>query len=128
MAGELERLTAGRPAELVATARTLVEIIDGSEHELESAVKWGALTYALEGDFHHWVCSVGVTKARATLTFHYGGILDDPGGRLIAGSSKLLRKLEYATEVDVGRDEVLGFLDQAVAAYPRFKEHWSELM
>ena len=28
MAGELERLTAGRPAELVATARTLVEIID----------------------------------------------------------------------------------------------------
>ncbi len=56
-----------------------------------------------------------------------GGILEDPDARLSAGTSKLLRQLEYreASEVD---DEVIArFIELAVAAYPYFKEHWREL-
>ena len=127
MGGELDALVAGKPPQLVAAARLIAGTIEGSAHELHAAIKWGALTYALGDDFHHWICSVGVTRKRANLTFHFGGILEDPRARFVAGSSQWLRRLEYVDVVGVDPDEVLGFLDQAEEKYPWFREHWREL-
>lgn len=127
MGGDLDRLVAGKPPVLVAVARALAATIEGSEHTLDSSLKWGALTYALAGDFHHWICSVSVTQKRTSLTFHFGGILEDPDGHFVAGRSKLLRRIDYTGPVDVEPDVVLDFLESAVARYPSFKEHWRQM-
>ena len=126
MGDPFESLAEGKPEALVATAARLVEVIEGSRHELEAALKWGQLTYAYAGDFHHWICAVGITRKASVLTFHFGGLLDDPGGSLTAGTSKLLRRLEYTGADQVDETTVRRLVDEAVSRYPWFKEHWRE--
>ncbi len=120
-------LAAGEPEHLVETARAVAAAVDHHRPDLDAALKWGTHTYALDGDFHHWLCAIGITERVVTLTFHFGALLDDPGLRLIAGASNLLRRLEYSNPSDVDTEIIAGFLDQAIAKYPYFKEHWEEL-
>ena len=79
----------------------LVEIMRNSPEPLDSALKRKQLTFARQGDFHHWVCAISTTAKAVALNFHFGGLLDDPEGRFRAGSSRFLRKLEYRTVDDI---------------------------
>jgi hypothetical protein len=74
------------------------------EERLTPAVKWGHLTYGLDGDVHNWICAIAVTKKWVSLRFHFGGLMSDPDQVFRAGASKFLRSIDYvkAEEVDAG--------------------------
>lgn len=105
----------------------LTKIIESSQEPLSSDVKWGQLTYAKNGDFHHWLLGIKVTKKFVGLVFHFGGLLDDPQGIFICGTSKFSRKIEYRRVEEVDSKVVLGFLEQALEKFDYFKEHWKEI-
>jgi hypothetical protein len=46
------------------------------------------------GNWHHWLCAIGVTKRGVNLMFHKGALLADPHGRL-RGDGRYLRQLPY---------------------------------
>ena len=52
----------GRASHLVAAAELVAGVIDRHPSALDMALKWGRATYAIEGDFHHWLCQIGITK------------------------------------------------------------------
>jgi hypothetical protein len=105
----------------------LTEIIESVKEPLSCDVKWGQLTYAIDGDFHHWLVGVKVTKKFVGLVFHFGGLLDDPQGIFICGASKFIRKIEYRRVEEVESEVVLDFLEQALEKLAYFKEHWKEI-
>lgn len=109
----------------------IVERIDAAIRspglELDRAVKWGQLTYAQDGDFHHWICAVRITRHFVGLSFHFGGLLNDPAGILIAGGSKFLRKIEYRRAEEVDPNVIRDFVAQAIAKLDDFRAHWKEI-
>lgn len=123
----LDELTKCASPEFREIGGRLAEIIACSGVPLDPAIKWGQLTYARDGDFHHWVCAIGLTKRTVGLSFHFGGLLDDPAGVFKTGSSAFLRKIEYRTIADVNETVILGFLEQALARLDYFKENWQEI-
>lgn len=131
MNDDYERIVEGFTAELQpagrVTVRRLADIIIGTGHPLDVAVKWHRLTFAREGDFHHWIAGIAVTKKAIVLVFHFGGLLNDPDCRFRAGSSKFGRHLDYASPGDVDDTIVRGFVDQAVASLPYFRENWKSI-
>ena len=60
-----------------------------AQPDLDVAIKYRILTYALRGDWHTWVCAVRATKKGVCLRFLYGVLLDDLRGVLRAGTSVL---------------------------------------
>lgn len=105
----------------------LTEIIESLTEPLSCDVKWGQLTYAKNGDFHHWLVGIKVTKKFVGLVYHFGGLLDDPQGIFICGTSKFGRKIEYRRVDEVESEVILGFLEQALEKLDYFKEHWKEI-
>jgi hypothetical protein len=105
----------------------LVEIIERTSVPLDAAVKWRRLTFAREGDFHHWICGIAITKRAVTLVFHFGGILDDPEGRLVAAASTFFRKMEFRSPADVDAQVVLAFVEQAIDRLQYFKDNWKAI-
>jgi hypothetical protein len=53
-------------------------LISGVDPRLNQAIKWGRLTFAIQGNWHHWLCSIAVTKRTSNLVFHKGVLLEDP--------------------------------------------------
>ncbi len=84
-----------KPEILQKIAIRLMDAINLSHSDMEAEMRWGKPTFGLNGDFHHWICSIQILKNKVSLTFHFGGLLCDEKNRLIAGSSKFLRKIEY---------------------------------
>ncbi len=117
----------GATPEFAAVVRRLVDVIDSSGHNLDAAVKWQQLTFAASGDFHHWICSISITRKHVGLNFHYGGLLVDRAGGLSAGSSKFLRKIEYRAKEDVDEAVVRDLIVQAVDKRQYFKDNWKRL-
>lgn len=105
----------------------LAAIIHTAPEQLDVAVKWSNLTFAREGDFHHWICAIAVTKKAVSLNFHFGALLDDPTGLLKAGSSRFLRKLEYRALDDVDDAVVRDFVTQALIRLQYFKDNWKAI-
>ncbi len=105
----------------------LVDLIERSRPPLDAAVKWRQLTFARQGDFHHWICAIAIRKNSVDLIFHFGGLLDNPHGVLKAGSSLFFRKIEYRTLQDVDDAVVLNLITQAVNRLDYFKQNWKEL-
>lgn len=117
-------ISAGKPPILVDTADELVRRIDRLQPGLTRAVKWGRLTFALNGDYHYWLWAVGVTRRAVKLSFHFGSMLDDPAEVLEAGSSDYLRWVEYRGEEDIDDGVLVSLLAAAVEAYPVFRQQW----
>ena len=105
----------------------LTEIIGSSKESLSCDIQWGQLTYAIDGDFHHWLLGIKMTKKFVGLVFHFGGLLDDPQGIFICSTSKFSRKIEYRRVEEIESEVVLGFLEQALEKAAYFKEHWKEI-
>ena len=116
----VREFTNGSPPEFAEIVARLVKTISSSPVKLDAAVKWKQLTFAIQGDFHHWICAIRITKKSVGLTFHYGGLLDDPRGIFSAGDSKFLRKIEYKTVEDVDDAVVLDFIQQAIDKHQYF--------
>ena len=55
--------------------------------DLEPAIKYQMLMYALKGDYRAWVCAIDAHPRKAVgLRFLYGALLDDRGGVLRPGT------------------------------------------
>ena len=87
--------------------RELDRVIMRTHPDFDLAIKYKILMYALDGDFHTWVCSINAGRRKVALHFLYGVLLDDPKKVLRGGSSVLMTW-------DIGFDEEV---DAAVAAY-----------
>ena len=85
----------------------------------DAAIKWRQLTFAVDGDFDHWICAVSSTKQRVSLAFHLGSLLRDNTGAFAASESKFVRKISYASAEDVDEAVVHDLLAQAVDATRR---------
>lgn len=111
----------------IEVVNRLIELIDKTEFGFDIAMKWGKITFAKNGDFHHWICAIGVTKNCVTLYFHFGGLLEDPQRRLKSGTSKFLRKLEFRQLSDIHDDVIIRFIEQAFKKLDYFKTNWKEI-
>lgn len=105
----------------------IVAAISSAEQNLDMAIKWRRLTFALEHDFHHWICGIEITKSYVGIIFHFGGLLDDPRGKFKIGASNFLRKIEIRSLREIENDVIQDFIDQAVNKLPYFKENWKKL-
>lgn len=106
---------------------SLDRAISDADPGLTAAVKWRQLTYALAGDFHHWICAIAVTKKAVGLRFHFGGLLDDPQGVFRTGSSRFLRTIDIASIDDLDPQLVADTVRRAISRLDYFKAHWREL-
>lgn len=118
---------AGVDERLRPVVEHLMAVIEKAPCRLDIGLRWGQLTFARDGDYHHWICAIGVTRKAVALNFHFGGLLKDPAGLFRAGSSRFLRKLEYRTSDEVDDAIVLDFVSQALACLQFFKENWKRL-
>ncbi len=108
----------------------LVEAIDAvlsGEVGLEPAIKWKQPTYAFQGDYHHWICAVAVTKKGVSLRFHFGSLLQDKDGVLRAGTSKFMRSIEYRSLSDFDKDQLSAYAREALFRLDYFKTNWKEI-
>ena len=116
ISGFLNGLTSGsRDA-----AERLIAIV--SEHaKLDAAIKWRQLTFAVDGDFDHWICAVAPTKRGANLAFHFGSMLTDSADAFAPSDAKYVRKISVASADEVDEDAVRDLLTQALDTLPRFR-------
>jgi len=99
-----------------------------ANNQLTQDIKWNRLTFALNEDYHHWICSIGITKKAIALYFHFGGLLEDKYKILISGESKFLRKIEYKTLEDINDKFIKDYILQAISKLDYFKENWKKLI
>jgi hypothetical protein len=72
--------------------------------DLEEAIKWQRLTFTRSGNWHHWICGIGVSKkSGVTLHFHKGALLDDPHG-LLSGDGKYIRTIAGKSFKDIDEE------------------------
>ncbi|MEW6184058.1 MAG: DUF1801 domain-containing protein [Bacillota bacterium] len=101
--------------------------VSDADSKITAAIKWRQLTYALAGDFHHWICAIAVTKKAVSLRFHFGGLLDDPHNVFRAGSSKFLRSIDFASANDLDPQLVTDYVRRALSRLDYFKANWRKL-
>ena len=106
---------------------SITEAIESVNKNLDCEIKWGRLTYGLQGDYHHWICGISQTKKSINVTFHFGGILKDKEKYFIVGESLFLRKLEYSAINSVDTKVIKDFVKQAINKLDYFKANWKTL-
>jgi hypothetical protein len=88
------------------------QVVTEADPRMEGAVKWGRLTYSLEGNWHHWLCAVAVSRKASRLVFHKGVLLEDRSG-LLDGSGRYVREMPLAAALQ-NRDDVTALVRSAV--------------
>jgi hypothetical protein len=105
----------------------LDDAIRTAQPNLDVAIKYRILTYALQGDWHTWVCAVQATKKGVCLRFLYGVLLDDPRGVLRAGSS-VLKTWDLGFDDVVDLAAVGAYVTEAVRRYGEYKANAQEVL
>jgi hypothetical protein len=95
--------------------------------DLDIAIKYGLLMYALRGDWRTWVCAIGAGNSGVALRFLYGVLLDDPRHVLRAGSSVLMT-WEFALIDAVDPDAVGAYVVEAVSRYDEYKANAPKIL
>ncbi len=85
----LDEYLVGVAPERAPLVTELDRLVRTSAPELDAAVKYGMLTYAIGRDWWRWVVAIGVTKAAVNLRLLYGTRLEAGAGVLRPGSSHL---------------------------------------
>jgi hypothetical protein len=93
-------------------AEPLATLVRGAA-PLDEAVKWGRLTFTVDGDWHHWICAVAATGKGVNLVFHKGALLADPSS-LLSGDAKYTRQVA-GTQALAAPDAVAALVRDAVA-------------
>jgi hypothetical protein len=97
----------------------LDRIIRAAAPQLDAAVKYRMLTYAIGRDWWRWVAAIGVTKRAVNLRLLYGTRLEAGAGVLRPGSSHLATlDLVAGPPVDAGL--VTQLVREAVDRHPAF--------
>ena len=117
----------GTPLQTQEIVKAIVAAISSAEHNLDMAIKWRRLTFALNGDFHHWICGIEITKAYVGIIFHFGRLLEDPHHKFKFGTSRFMGKIEIRSLNELERDVMRNFIDLAVDKLPYFKANWKKL-
>lgn len=99
--------------------RELDRVIRKTHPGFDVAIKYKILMYALNGDFHTWVCAVNAGRRRVSLNFLYGVLLDDPKKVLRAGSSVLMT-WDIGFEEDLDTAGVAAYVAEAVRRNPEY--------
>ena len=68
-----------------------------------------------------------LTKSSVSLSYHFGGLLEDPNGAFSAGSSKFGRWLSFREAAEVDAATVREFTRKAIMKLPCFKENWKKI-
>lgn len=105
-----------------ARAGVVVELdrlVRSAAPELDVAVKYRMLTYALDANWWRWVAAISVTKQAVNLRLLYGTRLASGAGVLRAGSSHLAN-LDLAPDAPVDVDLVVRLVREAVERHPEF--------
>ncbi len=89
--------------------------------DLDTRISYQMLTYAVAGDFRHWICAIGVSKKAVNLRFLFGSLLNDPAGRFRAGTSPILRTLDFASVEEVDEQMVTDYVRDAVSHLDYFR-------
>ena len=95
--------------------------------DLDVAIKYGLLMYALRGDWRTWVCAIGAGNSGVALRFLYGVLLTDPKHVLRAGSSVLMT-WDFALIDAVDPDAVGAYVVEAVARYDEYKANAPKIL
>lgn len=113
--------------DLKKVAKKLYEIILSTNDDLEAAIKWNRVIFAINNDFHHWICGINVTKKNISLIFHFGCLLTDENNILMVASSKFFRKVEIKNCQQINEEGIRLLILQAINKLPFFIENWKEL-
>lgn len=95
--------------------------------DLDVAIKYGLLMYALRDDWRTWVCAIGAGTSGVALRFLYGVLLDDPRHVLRAGSSVLMT-WDFAFIDAVDATAVGTYVSEAVARYDEYKANAPKIL
>jgi hypothetical protein len=123
----LETYLAGIAPAAAPTVTSLDAAVRRAAPDLDVAIKYRILMYAVRGDWRTWVCAIDVTKKGACLRFLYGVLLDDPRGVLRAGSS-VLKTWDFAFGDAVDPDAVGAYVAEAVARYPEYRANTAAVL
>jgi hypothetical protein len=75
-------------------AEWLASRVHAAAAGVDEAIKWGWLTFTVDGNWHHWLCAIAVTARGVGLSFHKGSLLDDPAG-VLEGGGRYLRQIPH---------------------------------
>jgi hypothetical protein len=117
---EVARWLSGLERNVRLGVEVLARIVTSADARIEQAIKWGRLTFTVDGDWHHWLCGIAITKKATRLVVHKGALLDDPHA-LLQGSGRYLREipLDRAREDSDGvRDIVRSAIDHQTDMLP----------
>ena len=96
------------------TVEGLVDLIFDVLPDVQHGRKWGQLTFTREGDWHHWICAIRVTKSAVKLVMHKGALLADPRG-VMEGGGRYSRSIPFRSPDEIDADLVTPILQQAGA-------------
>ena len=112
-------------------AKPLVVDLDDAirkvQPDLDVAIKYGLLMYALQGDWRTWVCAIGAGNSGVALRFLYGVLLSDPKHVLRAGSSVLMT-WDFALIDAVDAEAVGAYVMEAVTRYDEYKANAPKIL
>jgi hypothetical protein len=90
-------------------------------------IKWRKITFALNNDFHHWICAIAATKNSVNLYFHFGKLLDNKTYVFKTGTSRFLGKIEFKKIEDINKKIIKDLINEAVLKLDFFKNNWKDL-
>ena len=97
-----------------STVERLVALILGELPDAEHDRKWGQLTFARDGDWHHWICAISPGKKAVKLMIHKGALLADPH-RAMTGKGRYLRAIPFQAPDEIDPDVIAPILREAAA-------------
>jgi hypothetical protein len=115
----LEEFLLGVDAASAPLVVELDRLVRTAAPELDAAVKYRMLTYAIGRNWWRWVAAIGVTKRAVNLRLLYGTRLNSGVGVLRPGSSHLAN-LDIEPGAPVDADLVERLVREAVDRHPQF--------
>ncbi len=110
---DIQKMRAGLSRQYQKIFDAMVSLAEKVNPSFENKMQWQTPTFTLNGNWHHWIFSLGKTKTGVTVTFHKGWLLDDPQ-KMLTGDGKHLRMLRFTDVVQIQKDAVKQLIREAV--------------
>jgi hypothetical protein len=121
-----EEFVAGIEPRFVALVLALDEAVRSTGIAFDVAVRYRMLTYALGGDFAHWICAIDATPRRSgrdvCIRFLFGYLLTDPRRVFRGAKTSPLRTMDIASLADLDSGLVGAYVAEAVARLDDFRK------
>ncbi|HET6352629.1 MAG TPA: DUF1801 domain-containing protein [Coriobacteriia bacterium] len=117
----LERFLEDVEPQLAPVVTALHESIMAAKPDLDVQISLKMLMYGVNGDFRHWVCSIGTASDAATLRFLPGAYMRDPELILKPGTGGI-RVIEFPVGTQVDTDLVRAYAAEAVVQLGAYRQ------